>query len=879
MAYAVDDKGKVRANPSTGSVMGGSGGLFDRVAEALRSGLSGTGAAIRQTANENMGTNFQPSSQQPVPEVYVPPIVTSGGVQRPVYSTRAYTPSVSFQSPSQMDVGSELAPSTFQPDGLAASTGTRGPAPTRTVQDIGQAVSDLLPKYDAGLDAWEQMAAKGQGREARAQNVFGEDYAKDNGFGWFDNQLALEGNNAVNDAYIRGAMDKGLSYDDAYDIMHPEAQFEVQSSVPKGLSGSTSGIDVIPKQGDGKRRVTADVIDDGTVYDYNHMTADTMTGEQYLEYAGMGMGGRPVDEIVPDALYSKRRESLNYDFKPFTPDPTSFSRMVTSNALDTPARLGKWVSSLRTESPISGDYTINYNGKSYSGRDFYKKAAAYMGQFEYNDRFDADKFLTRPSNDAYTPSVIEYEIPDVNGRNTYHYGRIAVDASGNGIMPNYDVNGNYTGTYTINFTDGSSVEVTEDYVKSKMDDEGGFYIEHERVPAPQAHGQLPEDLESINNADEAKAMAEQFGGSPLDYANVLYLPDMVLSDGTRVAYDDARKIFYDQDADDDDGITYKFGNVLGIPFLTNKPTRLSNQEMFGVNEDTGRIEVNPADAFNNMVDWTLGSLPISMRGPAPWVYSLSNAKMAAQGVDPLTYDPASDSYSSLIAGNYDDDGNISFGVKDQTGNVSQRLSDEVRNNSALFNAIVPLTEMVVGPVGEHLIPLEGVTNRLFGEMGENPTVRRVILNALVDAMGEGVEEDLGNVFEELQTNGLSGAFADQAVDEEGNPMYDDTWRPIMDYTTPTSRRVQNALDPADLLNSFWGGVAVDALMQGVPTAKKVGAAARRAAVRNQTGVGQLQGPSKIDMTQWDQIAAPLLEDEDEAESYYERQQESAGQGA
>lgn len=685
-----------------------------------------------------------------------------------------------------------------------------------------------------------------------------------------DQMWGLIGDTDSNQAYIRDAMENGgLSEKDAKDIMSRGSFWD---QLNKKYSQPLIGMDTSSNTstlGD----VT--VMDDGSAYDYNHMTADTMTGTQYMHYAEMGMGGRPIEEIDPTKTYSKRRENINYGFTPFVPDQTAFLNMVADNVLDTPYRMGSWLSGLRET--VTPDYTINYSNGSVSGRDFDKLATPYLNQFYYHDRFDPERYLSKPKNDGKATALVrEYAIPDVDGKTRYAYGDIVdsgyddtlyltfSDGTTLGVSPDeyskwsvsddgmvvpesyYQAHGDitdsgYDDTFYLTFSDGQRFGVSADYIKSAADENGNIDFQTQRIPANEAHGQLPKDLDVLNDMDRIDSSVSEYGGSPLDYAGVIYIPDLVLSDGTTIPYSDVERIYWDQtpendEGEDDDDISYDFSRY-GI--VDNKPRRFTQQEMFKSN-GRGGLDVDLSDIGNNAVDWTLGSLPISIGRTMPWIYSVSGATSSLAGADPASYDPTTDSYG-LIAGNYDKNGNLRYGVTGADGVRDDERSDSTRWWNAAGNAAVPLTEMLVGPVGEQLVPLERIFN---SGLPSNPTTWQVIKNALVGAAGEGVEEDLGNIFDELTQYGPRGMFANVVTDENGKPITDMYGHELRDYGTNAEDRLYSFLDPGQLANSFAGGVAVDALMQALPISSQLAPAVRRDMARRKTGVSQFVDPEE-----------------------------------
>lgn len=806
---------------------------LDPVIESIREYLDGM-----MTKPSDSQTSFAPTSTGAIPSVSSAAMVPSGPIDLPdiglsIEGIRDYLGNLVTKPDEDADmvsIGSMSggAVPMVDSDAIRPSDPRDIKMPSMpSVDDMRDYLSSLVTKPRDEEDS-VSLAALGTG----ATPSIGHGDIGTSGKNIFerDEMWNLIGDTESNQAYIRDAMENGgLSEKDAGDIMGRGSWLEQLS---KAFSQPMAGRDGESDNRDTLGDIT--VMDDGTKYDYDHMTADTMTGTQYMHYAEIGMGGRPMEQIDPTKTYSKRREHINYGFTPFVPDQTAYANMIADNVMDTPHRLGSMLSGLRESH--TPDYTINYAGGSISGRDFDKMSTPYLNQFHYNDRFNPERFLTRPNeNDNTTALIREFTVPDVNGNDTYHYG---------GLTAMWN-NGN--GTYTAEFSDGSKVDVSQEYIDSISDGNGNVTIrDSARVPVDQARGDLPDDIDSLNDVDSIMASAEASGGSPLDYADVIYIPDLVLSDGTRIPYSDVERIYWDETPGDDEGasdddIDYEFKRFgIGPLSFDNKPRRLNQQEMFKTN-DRGGIDMDLSDIGDNAVDWTLGSLPISIGSTMPWTYSASGATSSLSGSDPAIYDPVTDSYG-LIAGDYDDQGRLRYGVTDAEGRRDEQLSDSTRWWNAAGNAAVPLTEMIVGPVGEQIIPLEKI---FHSELPSNPTTWQVIKNALVGAAGEGVEEDLGNVFDEMTQYGPSGMFANPVTDSEGKPMHDMYGHEIRDYGTNAEDRLNALLDPGELANAFAGGVTVDALMQMLPVARQIAPAVRRDAARRKTGVAQFIDPEDL----------------------------------
>lgn len=620
----------------------------------------------------------------------------------------------------------------------------------------------------------------------------------------------MVGDTETNQSYEDFFIDNGASEEDVA-AMSERDDADILAQLGEGTLDQTTNTGATGDAG---------VIDDGSSYDYNHVTSNWMTGTQYLRYIeDLGIQGRPVDMIDPRGIYNKQEELVHYGFVPYTPDWMSAIERNGANLMMLPGRVAGAVGNLRER--ITPDYTINVDGNAISGRDFDERVTPYIQQNIRDSQYRPMTYLMPPEDGRNaTAYVNEWAIPSDDGTMTYHYGDpLSIDDGPDG-------------TITASFSDGSVVTLPRELTIDQM--VGLFTNDNvHMVRADQAHGQLPDDLSSLNDMTYIMNESRRSGISPLAYANVLYYPDLVLSDGTSISYEDAQRIYYDEtpgddDTPDDDGISYEFSDR-ALPFLfDNKPARFNAQEMISRGDD-GRLHVDLSDIGNNAVDFTAGSLPISLSLPVwnPWVYSASSALASLAGVDPSSYDPRSGSYLP-IAGYYDDDGNMRYGVQalmpegedwmalDPRLRVDQDMSDRLRYWNALGTAAVPFTEEIAGSVGgsDLIGNLLGVSDKAM-EGIVAPTVGRLLARDLYGPVGEGLEEIAGNHFDELTNYGLQGMWADQAVDSEGRPMYDVVGRDIRDYGTPVTNRVMNAFDPAEMGNAFAGGMLVSGVM-GAP---------------------------------------------------------------
>jgi hypothetical protein len=206
-----------------------------------------------------------------------------------------------------------------------------------------------------------------------------------------------------------------------------------------------------------------------------------------------------------------------------------------------------------------------------------------------------------------------------------------------------------------------------------------------------------------------------------------------------------------------------------------------------------------SDIVPNMVDLLLGSAPL-FNPYTGWTMGLSNAVGAAQGLDPRLWDQKTNSYRALS--------------EDMTG-------DKYASNIAL-NALLPLTERLAGNLGGKSTKLYELLQNWLGKIGAPKMVRYG-----TDWAAEGVEEDIGAFWEDLQVNGLTDLFCDPIykTDENGNTLmefnprtmsmepvidYDETGHEKRDPNTPMWKRFQNYQD--QMLENFLAGSALGGAM-------------------------------------------------------------------
>lgn len=385
----------------------------------------------------------------------------------------------------------------------------------------------------------------------------------------------------------------------------------------------------------------------------------------------------------------------------------------------------------------------------------------------------------------------------------------------------------------VSFSDGSSASIPTSEAIGLMNGNDDEFIKDNRwVP----YGDT--DLSTVNGFDTDTLTV----GSPTslnDYydfvngsgsqAGVLYEPDMVLPDGTRISHDAALKIAKDDNPNDsdDDGISYSFeksglnpGRINAIsglvgslvdPFLSftdSRPRRLMHDEP--IDEEGIHLD----DIVNNMTDWAAGSLPISLPY-YQWVDALSKADPYIVGVEGA----GRDSGGRYTSTGYD-------------------LGSEENTMKAATTLIGPYTENLAGKYG-HEGWLDPTVERLLKSRFGEDTFRYLLANQAWDSVGEGIEEVIGNYLEEFGTYGLKNAWANPvdvlqpgmgdiydkdhnflfSMPDDASPlpvtdvMYDENGREIRNPDTPFLDRLANAVAPTpehlrETANAAIGGAGV-----------------------------------------------------------------------
>ena len=853
MALIVDAAGKVTANPKTGKV-------FNRKSTKV------------ENSNEMVSTASMPSKAE---QLAVNAVKTE---VKPARQQTKTLPSVQTATmPTQMSVTSKR-------------NGDSGE--TESYWEEAKKASDKADVEDAGPSSISPSFA-----------TVGSTSAYDGSFALPTIQTASMSTPQnpelpvnMNDVYESDMIANGMSDDYLNNVIKEQNSIGASVNRRNGLSDK--------ERSDLMSSLTT-TVDDGTM-DRPHLLSDIMTGKQYYHYVhDLGLPGMSEDQIdiSDNARYSKEEEQIRNGFMPYSPTAAhSLGRIVPSVAAAT-RLLSDHVSNLRTRGLFNDvDYDIHADtgydsNATFSGRDFENLRNGYLSQTDklYNDANNGDidalsSFINGPTSGPYSTMVKQFSLPD----GSMHYGVL----TGLEVMPDVgDINdlidpsgieyGSDGNPKTIRTLDGATLNMDG----SNVVEDNAFYdwynshLMYQMSFSDGSSASIPlSDMQSFDKDDDLNwVMYEKTGldvdptslnvGTPKTLNDSLsedgaelgsyYVPDMVLSDGTRIPFDVAYAASIDEDPDDtSDGISYTFqrsglnplrltdaigdlgesigglggaalgnvGNVGGLvlggiggglgsvanPILSltdSRPRRLMHQ--MPIDEEGVHI----LDLPNNLADWSANSATIS----APyyqWVDAFSHAMPYAAGVEATQRDAS--------------------GVYRMTGWDPETEEGATRN--ALLSVPVlagPALENLAGNIG-HETWLDEPVNRLIDSRIPRGTLGNLLAHHGFDMVGEGAEENIGDVVDELATYGRN-AYANRVVvpttdmavyDEDGNllkeagkdfigpfrgTLYDEHGVELRDPNTSTSDRISNFVPHTseqlrEGANSFLGGAGVSALM-------------------------------------------------------------------
>lgn len=851
MALAVDAAGKVRAfnNNATRKNSSGTSALqraldpgnqlrpWENVPNALTPGTETPGQALDRASSSNQVRQSTRPSASPRTSSFVMPTVGTASMSTPMTTSRktketswptfdVQTSSMSAPKPVAISGGDSGFLSNFW-ESMKSNDKAQ-----MSDDEMLQMVSELNANYgnDEKTPAAQASGLMKDTQIDHAQAPQTGDTRIVNGVEQEYHDPSLPGE--INETGYLGSYSGYTPYNDSYEDyfgslgMNPVMLDEMRAPTRTGSASILHPSSVFD-------------VDDGTM-DSDHLTSGLMTGSQYIRYKeslGDLAGSRPIEEIEDSdyAIYDKMDEFNRYGFVPYVPTDDIAASYNLGSIASAPRKGAANLATLRENVGPEVTITMNANDDNpdndvtFSNSDFERRISPFF--VRWNDIWNNDqKSLLHPPADTedYTTWVHEYSVPTDDGGVEYHYGEL-LDMSPTGGPEGhgddeFDENGNYIGTWTLSFSDGTQQTVSSDTKENMIDDEGYIRLDNTFV-TPDEMAYPVSNTEALNTREYDRIDGDSSPG-------VYYTPDLVLSDGTRINVFEAQDIYHNK-ADDVryNGITSLgdavpvLGNIPVVNLLanniSNKPNRLIKQEMIGSGGVTDPSTWDFSDAANNTANWTLGSLPISAPGVVPWVVSASQALPSLAGVNGSSYNPLTGSYRMIsedpYLGRLDEDGKLEVGSSFWNG---------------LGTLSTPLTEMIAGPVG--VDPFWGKASGKFIDKSLKSPVSKFFANKAAGAAGEGFEEVVGNVFEDLTNYGTSGAFANPIyqTDEYGNVILDpDTNEPMIardqasynelrDENTPLQTRVANFLDldngGQDPINSFLGGALVDTVLDNLP---------------------------------------------------------------
>lgn len=860
MAQVVDTKGNVKASNTGKKFTGGT-----------PSSKGGGAAALR----EALGTNeLIPSVQVPTPGLQLPerqqarrsmtiPNAIKGRSVKP-------TGSASFSSPSSMP--SVSLPSVSTSSSMAGSMQAdesegerREPsywdnmrsslADIVGAREIGDEeepeTSSLMPSVITDGSMQDHVAGEGD------VNRWGERY-KDNPIANTEigrTQQAAVGSTRSNDIYESLFSDAGMSDEDLYGMSHrpnARAEFTQNSASPQDLIG-VGNI--------GNKVEDIATVDDGTL-DYYHLTSPKMLGSQFQKYARLGMApgltADEIEQITPDMVYDKMDLAMNPNvrFQPYLPDDRSLLMSTLEGAGNEISSLAGEMSNLRTNisNLVGNPYTIKYDNGTQSyeinGPEFDKTGYGYIDNIVNDMNSNPNRFFVPHDGEdqSWSQYANRYETINPNGDVEYHYGMPTSNWIDNGDMtweiefddgstdvvgqeyidsfPVYDgeaflppgivrASPNYDQTWSQSYSDGTTAVVSSDFLDSVTNNETGrLEVPLEKVDVTG----MGFDTNRLNGGVVPQGFTDDSGRkwNAVQASASAWLPNYVMDDGTVLSFDDALAIASDtngkyenKNLGEGQSIDYNFSDI--APFLSNRPMRLSDTNPWSINDEDGSIERPDlvGNPIERIFDLTAGSLPVML----PMKYSMPIA--ALDGIQSFygasQYDPTRNAYKYIPE------------------NMSGATAD----------VMTPINEQMVGPIGEGVItPLSWIIDALPSSWAERGSGYPMsILKGAAGAFEEGIEEVLGNFFDEYGSQGLSrmfGPYLDEngnVVDREYQAAHDEYGRPVRQEWDPNGDILGQLADRAyyagvlpyhdgkwgfqddawvDNLNSFYGGTLMSA---------------------------------------------------------------------
>lgn len=424
---------------------------------------------------------------------------------------------------------------------------------------------------------------------------------------------------------------------------------------------------------------------------------------------------------------------------------------------------------------------------------------------DVNDLADEDVFNDLVWWDINNNTQATY--PDENGISTYGNTTLKFDGNGNILSgtlhtkDGFDLNiepdpnngfrlvtdddafnnwwnSHYNGNRYVAFSDGSSAVLSsEDIDKAIKKSPNGSWIGDTLVPYESTSlkdmdGFDPESL-TVGNPTSLRSRLRNGKGSEI---GMMYMPDMVLSDGTSISRDAAFKIANDDNPNDsdEDGITYdfEFSGLNPLRLLSNGPSMMpmtaalaASNPLLALTDSRPRSLMHDSPIENGihldeipnwLADAGADSIPISTPG-FQYVDAFANALPYVAGIESSSGDE--------------------YGRYQTTGYDVGSEENAMKTASSLFG---PTLENLAGY--GHEPKLDPIVEKLIGSKYAEGTLQNLLLSKGWDSAGEAMEEIFGNYVDEPSVYGLKNAWADPisrpyagmggVYDKDHNLLYD-----------------------------------------------------------------------------------------------------------
>lgn len=529
------------------------------------------------------------------------------------------------------------------------------------------------------------------------------------------------------------------------------------------------------------------LLDDGSMTPET-LRASDMTGDQYIRYQQeLGTGGRPIEDIDPNGVYNKQEEFSYYGFQPIIQDEDQLRSMAADSVFQGGNRLVNEFSDIREDS--RGDWFINdvqqedgsvlnnLNGDYFRNNveRYFNNVVGPQRNTDDSNRIISGEQLTEDiiNDPNYSKQALKGLILNFDGEELNFPGAAGYEFDEE-LYNDFLQTGDYTKPITIYLTDRN----------------GETYYRENGEPVSIEFESVNEYNDLIDSNGLREDIQESF--DPDDYiVNAVRIDPFVMEDGTEVPFRTAMMLATDQQSG-----TYDYG-----PFNINKPR--DSVTPF-IDYDNGNWNFTMEDFVPGMIDIALNSAPYMAPVQVMAPLTVSNMYQAAKGLDAR----------SLNNGMYEQ--------------VAENPTWDQYLSNVGGELLIPLSEHMMG-VGAGAAGRKTLFDRLAPKLTErmNRAKAAPLINLGRSTLGEGWEEVLQNPIEEAQQSGVRGMYANQLDDEFGQPAFDATNHPILDYNTPMIQRVGNAV--TGLPNDFLAG----AMMGGLFNAPHIpGAAAQTYANRN-----------------------------------------------